>query len=136
MAQKKQRGAWQKFCDDYMAKIAQDPEVRELGEGVLYKVIASGEGTQCPQSNSVVTGHYRGTLPDGRVFDDSWSRQCPEAFRCRDLIPGFTAALLRMHIGDHWLVYIPHTQGYGVRNSGPIPGFSALTFEIQLINIG
>ena len=48
---------------------------------------------------------------------------------------GFQIALLNMHIGDRWVVYIPYELGYGKRTSGPIPAFSTLVFEIELISI-
>lgn len=135
MGQQKQKGQWRLQNEEYMQKLAQDPEVKTLGAGVYYKVIETGTGDKNPQQFSVVTCHYRGSLINGKVFDSSFERNCPEAFRCRDLIPGFTLALLHMKVGDHWTVYIPQEQGYGTRNSGPIPGFSTLIFEIQLISI-
>ena len=108
--------------------------VMELN-GILYSVIAEGSSTKSPLPNSVVTAHYRGTLINGREFDNSWKRSYPEAFRVSDLIEGFQIALTHMHIGDRWLVYIPWEKGYGKRSSGPIPAFSTLIFEIELISI-
>lgn len=128
-------GPWQQQNADFMREIAQDPEVKLLGAGVYYKVIASGGEGRSPQQFSVVTCHYKGSLITGKVFDSSYDRGCPEAFRCRDLIAGFTLALLHMKVGDHWTVYIPYDQGYGTRNSGPIPAFSTLIFEIELLSI-
>jgi len=40
-----------------------------------------------------------------------------------------------MHIGDRWIIYIPYTLGYGSRASGPIPAFSTLIFEVELLSI-
>lgn len=135
MAKQKQAGPWQLQNTAYMEQISKDPEVQPLGNGVYYKVLEMGTGDRHPQQFSVVTCHYRGSLINGKVFNSSFERNCPEAFRCRDLIPGFTSALLHMRVGDRWVVYIPFDQGYGTRSSGPIPGFSTLIFEIQLIGI-
>lgn len=135
MAKQKQAGPWQLQNTAYMEQISKDPEVQPLGNGVYYKVLEMGTGDRHPQQFSVVTCHYRGSLINGKVFDSSFERNCPEAFRCRDLIPGFASALLHMRVGDRWVVYIPFDQGYGTRSSGPIPGFSTLIFEIQLIGI-
>lgn len=135
MAQQKQKGQWQIQNTAFMQELRQDPEVKPLADGVYYKVLASGAGDKHPQQFSVVTCHYKGSLINGKVFDNSYERNCPEAFRCRDLIAGFTQALLHMTIGDHWIVYIPYDQGYGTRNSGPIPAYSTLIFEIELISI-
>lgn len=135
MPKPKRIGAWQQQNVEFMKQISQDPEAKALGAGVYYKVIGEGTGDKSPQQFSVVTCHYKGSLINGRVFDNSYDRGCPEAFRCRDLISGFTLALLHMRVGDHWTVYIPFDQGYGTRNSGPIPAFSTLVFEIELLSI-
>lgn len=130
------REQWLQQNVEFLQQKSQEPEVKSLGNGVYYKVIEAGTGDKHPLPTSVVTCHYKGSLVNGKVFDSSFDRGYPEAFRCRDLIPGFTAALLQMSIGDRWEVYIPHEQGYGTRNSGPIPGCSTLIFEIQLLGIG
>ena len=72
---------------------------------------------------------------NGREFDNSWKRKCPEAFRLNEVIEGWQIALLRMHPGSRWIVYIPYTMGYGTRTSGPIPAYSTLIFEVELLNI-
>ena len=136
MGQHKSKDEWRQQNADFLQQKSADPEVKPLGRGVYYRIIETGRGTDCPQASSVVTCHYRGSLINGKVFDSSFERQCPEAFRCRDLIPGFTSALLQMHVGDRWEVYIPQDQGYGTRSIPGIPGWSTLIFEIQLLNIG
>lgn len=85
--------------------------------------------------SSVVSVHYRGTLINGREFDNSYKRNCPEAFRLNQVIEGWQQALQQMHVGDKWIIYIPYTLGYGTRTSGPIPGFSTLIFEVELLGI-
>ena len=77
---------------------------------------------------SVVSIHYKGTLINGREFDNSWKRGCPEAFRLNQVIEGWQLALQEMRVGDRWIIYIPYSLGYGNRASGPIPAFSTLIF--------
>ena len=62
------------------------------------------------------------------------SRNCPEAFRLCDVIEGWQLAL-PYACRDKWVVYIPYTMGYGNRTSGPIPAFSTLIFEVELLGI-
>ncbi|MBQ0119899.1 MAG: FKBP-type peptidyl-prolyl cis-trans isomerase [Bacteroidales bacterium] len=119
----------------FMVARADMDGVKSLEGGVLYEVLGEGTGQGTVTPRSVVTCHYRGSLIDGSVFDDSWERGCPEAFRVNDLITGFTTALCHMHKGDHWMVYIPWQQGYGKRSIPGIPGCSTLVFEIELIGI-
>ncbi len=104
----------------YLEEIASQEGVKMLAEGVLYKVIEQGNGTVSPRLDSVVSVHYRGILIDGREFDNSYKRNCPEAFRLNQVIEGWQIALQQMHAGDKWIVYIPYTCGYGNRASGPI----------------
>ena len=68
----------------FMSEMAGQDGVSELPCGVLYKEIEKGTGTVSPELNSVVSVHYRGMLINGREFDSSWKRGCPEAFRLKD----------------------------------------------------
>lgn len=121
----------------FLAEIKQQEGILALGGGVLYKIIEKGDGTQSPSPRSVVTCHYKGSLSNGKVFDETFTSSCPAAFRVNELIEGFQMALVKMHVGDHWIVYIPAEKGYGNRGAGSdIPGNSTLIFEIQLISIG
>lgn len=119
----------------FIEEIASQDGVVKLPCGVLYKEVVKGTGSVSPELNSVVSVHYRGTLTNGREFDNSWKRGYPEAFRLNQVIEGWQQALRLMHTGDRWLIYIPSDLGYGARASGPIPGFSTLIFEVELLSI-
>lgn len=119
----------------FIEETALQEGVVKLPCGVLYKELLKGSGTVSPELSSVVSVHYRGNLINGREFDNSWKRGCPEAFRLNQVIEGWQQALRQMHVGDRWMIYIPYTLGYGSRSSGPIPGFSTLVFEVELLSI-
>ena len=119
----------------FLKDIATQDGVKLLPGGIYYKVLAEGTGTSSPAPRSIVTVYYKGSLIDGKVFDDSFARNCPEAFRLYELIEGWQIALRSMHEGDRWMIYVPYEKGYGTRTSGPIPAFSTLIFEIELIKI-
>ena len=121
----------------FMDEMRQKEGVRELRGGVLCEVLRSSDDERQPGPRSIVTCHYKGSLINGKVFDNSYERNCPEAFRVNELISGFQIALTQMHIGEQWRVYIPSEMGYGSRGAGrDIPGGSTLIFEIELIAIG
>lgn len=120
----------------FLKDLSQQEGIIELPCGIYYKVLASGSGMSSPTVRSIVTVHYKGSLISGRVFDNSYERNCPEAFRLSEVIDGWQLALQRMHVGDKWIIYIPYTMGYGSRASGPIPAFSTLIFEVELLGIG
>jgi FKBP-type peptidyl-prolyl cis-trans isomerase FklB len=48
-------------------------------------------------------------------------------------IDGITTALMNMHIGDRWRVYIPQELGYRTTDNGSIPAFSTLIFDLSLM---
>ena len=122
--------------EQFLQSLRTEEGVKELGAGVLYRVLENGQGSGAtPRLNSIVSVHYKGTLINGREFDNSWKRNCPEAFRLNEVIDGWKIALQRVRVGDHWMVYIPYTVGYGTRTSGPIPAFSTLIFEVKLLGI-
>lgn len=120
---------------EYLEEISTGEGVLGLPCGILYKVIQVGNGTVSPTASSVVSVHYRGTLINGREFDNSWKRGCPEAFRLNQVIEGWQQGLQHMKVGDRWMIYIPYQLGYGNRTSGPIPAFSTLIFEVELLSI-
>ena len=127
---------YKKQNEQFLEALRSEKDIKELAAGVLYRVLEMGQGNNTPRLNSIVSVHYKGTLINGREFDNSWKRNCPEAFRLNEVIEGWQIALQQMHTGDRWIIYIPYTVGYGTRSSGPIPAYSTLVFEVQLLSIG
>lgn len=121
--------------EQFLEELRAENDIKELPAGILYRVIEAGQGSNTPRLNSIVSVHYKGTLINGREFDNSWKRNCPEAFRLNEVIEGWQIALQQMHVGDRWIIYIPYAVGYGKRASGPIPAYSTLIFEVQLLSI-
>ena len=120
----------------FLKELSVEEGIQSLPCGIYYKVLETGEGKVSPTVRSIVSVHYRGTLIDGKEFDNSYKRNYPEAFRLCDVIDGWQIALQQMHVGDKWMIYIPSEMGYGSKASGPIPGFSTLIFEVELLGIG
>jgi len=67
----------------FLEENLEEEGVMELPCGVQYKVILQGKGA-VPTTKSMVKVHYKGTLIDGTVFDDSFSRKRPETFRVNE----------------------------------------------------
>ena len=102
--------------------------------GLCYKVITKGKGAT-PTATDRVKVHYRGTLIDGTEFDSSYSRNEPTVFAANRVIAGWTEALTMMPVGSKWMLYIPQELAYGSENKGTIKPFSALVFEVELLEI-
>lgn len=67
--------------EQFLQNLRTEEGVKELAAGVLYRILESGQGSSAtPRPNSIVSVHYKGTLINGREFDNSWKRNCPEAF--------------------------------------------------------
>lgn len=103
--------------------------------GLQYKVLKQGDG-QVPQATDKVKVHYEGRLIDGTVFDASSKHGTePATFRADQVIKGWTEALTMMPIGSKWQLFIPQELAYGERQTGQIPPYSTLIFDVELIGI-
>lgn len=109
--------------------------VVELPEGLQYLVIKEGTGPQ-PLVTDSVRAHYKGSLLNGKEFDNSFKRGQPFSAPLRSLIKGWQIALPLMKEGSHWRLWIPSELAYGDRGAGSdIPGGATLIFEVELISI-
>ena len=104
--------------------------------GLQYEIIQEGSGNK-PSATDNVTVHYHGTLIDGTVFDSSTERGTPASFGVNQVIPGWTEALQLMSVGAKFKLYIPQELAYGANPhpGGPIQPYSALIFDVELIEI-
>ena len=111
---------------------------------VVAEKLAQGSGTTSPLQSDSVEVHYRGRLlpsasyPHGYMFDSSYSGtfdpglDTPSKFWAGGLVKGFTTALVHMHRGDRWRIYIPYQLAYGSTARTSIPAYSTLIFDLQL----
>jgi len=119
----------------FLEENGKKPDVITTESGLQYKIIASGDGKQ-PKDTDTVTTHYKGTLIDGREFDSSYKRDKPASFPVKGVIKGWTEALQLMHVGDKWQLFVPSDLAYGAtKRSELIEANSTLIFEIELLGI-
>lgn len=127
-----------KKSEDFIAAKRKEAGVKELKEGVLYKVIKEGTGA-IPSATDTVKVFYEGRLVNGNVFDSSERNEGkPVSMPLTGVIPGWQAALVHMPVGSEWEIYVPWNLAYGSHGQpyGGIPPFSALIFKITLTGIG
>lgn len=111
------------------------PGVVTLPDGLQYKILTEGKGTQ-PTDQDTVTVNYAGTLIDGTEFDSSYKRGQPMTFKVNQVIPGWVEALKLMKPGSTWELYIPSDLAYGERGAAPIIGPNqVLIFKVNLIDV-
>ncbi|WP_227731810.1 peptidylprolyl isomerase [Yersinia proxima] len=120
-----------KFLEDN----AKRDGVTTTESGLQFSVLQAGDGP-IPSRQDRVRVHYTGRLVDKTVFDSSVERGQPAEFPVSGVIPGWIEALSMMPVGSKWELYIPHNLAYGERGAGAtIPPFSALVFEVELLEI-
>lgn len=118
----------------FLAENAKKKGVKTTASGLQYKVLVEGKG-EIPKENHTVTANYQGTLIDGTEFDSSYKRGEPSQFGVRNVILGWTEALLMMPVGSKWQLFVPADLAYGDQQRGQVitPG-STLIFEIELLD--
>lgn len=119
---------------NFLDENAQKEGVTVLPSGLQYKVLQQGDGPVAEATDRVKV-HYEGRLIDGTVFDSSYKRGEPATFAPSQVIKGWTEALTMMPVGSKWQLYIPQELGYGSRQSGPIPAYSTLIFDVEVLGI-
>ena len=133
--EKKMREAQEKESADLDKYLADNKITTKATEsGLIFIDIKKGKGNK-PKATDIVKVHYVGTLLDGTKFDSSIDRKEPVEFPLNQVIPAWTEGLQLMSIGGKAKLIVPSTIGYGPRGQGPIPPFSTLVFEVELLDI-
>ena len=126
-----------------------DTTVGKNCDYIYVQVLEAGEGADSPLYTDTVRVAYRGRLiptmnyADGYVFDEtylgdfSWHTVGMSTMAISGkttLVNGFATALMNMHKGDYWRVYIPYQIGYNTSAQNSVPAYSNLTFDIALLD--
>ncbi|HEY0866886.1 MAG TPA: FKBP-type peptidyl-prolyl cis-trans isomerase, partial [Fimbriimonas sp.] len=124
-----------KAGDEFLAANKSKPGVVTLPSGLQYKILKAGTGPK-PKPDSNVEVHYKGTLIEGTVFDESISRGQPVTLNVGQVIKGWQEAMPLMPVGSKWQLFIPGNLAYGERGAGDTIGPNAtLIFEVELLAI-
>ena len=105
--------------------------------GLRYKIINQGSGTQA-EKGKTVSVHYKGMLPDGKVFDSSFDRKQPIDFQlgAGQVIAGWDEGISLLKVGDKARFVIPPHMGYGSAGAGGvIPPNATLVFDVELMAV-
>jgi FKBP-type peptidyl-prolyl cis-trans isomerase FklB len=131
---KKQYGKNIDEGEKFLADNKKRDGVQETTSGLQYEVITMGTGPK-PGPEEVVKVHYTGTLVDGTKFDSSVDRGEPAVFGVNQVIRGWQEGMQLMPVGSKFKFYVPYELGYGEQGGGPIPPYSTLVFEVELLEI-
>lgn len=105
--------------------------------GLRYKIIQKGDGDKAEKGKNVSV-HYKGSLPDGTVFDSSYKRNSPIDFPLGmgNVIAGWDEGIALLQVGDKARFVIPPHLGYGAQGAGGvIPPNATLVFDVELMDV-
>ncbi|MDF1561088.1 MAG: FKBP-type peptidyl-prolyl cis-trans isomerase [Bacteroidales bacterium] len=120
--------------ENFLAENKKREGVQETSSGLQYEVITMGTGDK-PGPQDMVKVHYTGMLLDSTKFDSSLDRGEPAQFGVNQVITGWQEGIQLMPVGSKFKFYIPYELGYGEQGTGPIPPYSTLLFEVELLEI-
>ena len=124
-----------KAGEKYLAENAKREGVTETSSKLQYEVLQDGEGKRPSSDRDTVKCHYTGYLIDGTIFDSSYNRGTPSEFVLNQVIKGWTEGLQLMKEGSKYRFYIPYDLAYGSHQVSIILPYSALIFDVELIEV-
>ncbi len=105
--------------------------------GLRYKIIQKGDGKKA-EAGKTVSVHYSGSLENGKIFDNSYSRKKPIEFPLGrgNVIEGWDEGIALLQVGDKARFVIPPYLGYGEYGAGGvIPPNATLIFDVELMDV-
>ena len=141
-----EKGNWRAYLDYAL----QEDASNQSTDTVYVQVLKRGTGSGSPFSSDSCRIFFRGRLipsdsyPEGYVFSHSGqssiysdifnrSIAVPSLRTASSYVKGLTTALLHMHIGDRWRLYVPYELSYKTVAYGTVPAYSDLIFEVELV---
>jgi FKBP-type peptidyl-prolyl cis-trans isomerase len=132
-----------KIMADYIAdnKIT----VKPTASGLYFIEKTKGKGPKAKEGDKLKV-NYTGRLLDGTVFDTNNEEEAKKAglyderrpyepveFTVGSLVPGMNEALTMMSPGSKATILLPSALAYGERGGGPIPPYSPMVFEVEVV---
>jgi len=105
--------------------------------GLTYIITQNGTGAQLKAGDTIIV-NYTGLLTNGLKFDSSLDRGEPFSFPlgAGRVIKGWDEGFQKLKIGDHAMLIIPPSIGYGERGAGGvIPPDATLVFIVEVIGV-
>ena len=112
--------------------------VEPTASGLYFMETLKGKGAKV-ESGKRISVHYTGKFLDGTVFDSSIRGGQPLSFilGVDGMIPGFVEGVLLMNQGGKASLLLPSEIAYGMADNprSPIPPFSPLLFDVEIISV-
>ena len=121
--------------DKFLAANRKKDGVQETESGLQYKIIEPGNENK-PEAADTVWVKYKGTLIDGKVFDQTEEGADPISFPLKSVVPGWTEGMQLIGEGGHIELYVPANLAYGEQGRPGIDPNSLLIFDVELVKVG
>jgi FKBP-type peptidyl-prolyl cis-trans isomerase FkpA len=115
-------------------KVRSEKGFQVLTSGVYYSVQKPGNGIK-PTNKDTVVLNIIITLPDGTELENSNKSKQSYMGLADEMIPGLKDVLYRVGEGAIFRAIIPAAQAYGEAGTLTIPPFSALIYDVALVNV-
>jgi FKBP-type peptidyl-prolyl cis-trans isomerase len=105
--------------------------------GLTYIITKNGTGEQLKAGDNIIV-NYTGLLTNGQKFDSSLDRGEPFSFPLGGgrVIKGWDEGFQKLKVGDHAILTIPSSIGYGARGAGGvIPPNATLIFIVEVLGV-
>lgn len=116
--------------------ITKNKGFKKLASGLFFKKLVANSKGMPTQNGAMLSVNYKGWLIDGDVFDEN--KNAPPfkfVLGMKQVIAGWEQGLKQMKKGETYQLVIPWYLAYGSQGNGPIPPFTSIVFNIQLIEI-
>lgn len=119
---------------DAKAAVEALPNAQKTVNGIYYTELKAGSGKTIKKGDKVKV-IYKGSLLSGQVFEDNQKEGYELTIGLQQAIPGWEEMLQAMKLGQRVRAIIPWQMAYGPQGRGPIPPFSSLVFEMEVIEV-
>jgi FKBP-type peptidyl-prolyl cis-trans isomerase len=104
--------------------------------GLYYLNVFEGTGIMPVKSDTVYL-FYTGKFIDGTIFDSNVGTKDTLILPIGEgwLISGFDEGTMYMKVGGKSSLIIPSDLAYGSAGRGPIPGYTPLLFDLELVKV-
>lgn len=126
--------ATKKESEAFLKEMAAWEGAQKMDSGLIYFELRKGDGKR-PTLNDFVKVSYRGTLPDGTVFDSSVMRDRPFKALLSELMPCWVEGLQKMQVGGKARLICPAEIAFGDHGKGPVKPRMAVSYEIELLGL-
>ena len=121
--------------EKFLAANLKKEGVQKTDSGLQYKIVEPGNDVK-PTAQDTVWVKYKGTLIDGKVFDETPEDGDAVHFPLNGVVAGWTEGLQLIGEGGEIELYVPADLAYGEQGRPGIDPNSTLIFDVKLEKVG